>query len=174
MTQKSAARKERDAQAAEHKEHLKTNTAWADLEELYVSIATALARTWEHVVGQFSDEAVIRNTDPAKYKEIMALFQGLDSDVQSLVEELIAIHALHKDKTGGSRTDEDFTTTVTIYEQYHSVQERMAVLVMGNAQIILEHAARAITTTAVKELESEDPTNLDVNVVTDVQAKPVA
>lgn len=146
-------------------EILKSNNAWTDLEHLFQTLGGSLATLWGRVVQAWANPMLIDTMDKATYDEVNTLYAGLEADVLALADELKAIHALHLTKRGNSSTVEEFHETVDIYEKYHSVQERMGVLITTNAQTIMEHASTAVQKAAVLQDE------LNPDVVTDVQVK---
>lgn len=169
MTKKSEARVNRDLQAGketkEVKRMLQDNTAWTDLEEMFQRVAHAIVGLWQRILDTYNNPAVVLYTPPAQLAEVQALFAGMNSDVDSLTNELALIHQGHAHKRGASKTHEEFADTVSIYEQYVSLEARMQVLIVNNGQVIMEHAGAAIAKAAAAEQAQNS------EVVTDVQAK---
>ena len=154
MTKKSLARLERDRQAKEQAhqdaeskneldEFFQNNTAWTDIDEVYMSIANQIAGLYGTVLTAYNEPSVIANLDPAKFAESKALLRGLSSDVDVFTKELVALRENHKDKMGGAKTVEDFQMTVLIFEKYQELQVRFEGTTGRTIQHLIEEAAAA-------------------------------
>lgn len=194
MTQKSHARKLRDAQASKDTDELakffQENTAWDDLNEVYNAIGISIAERAGAAVAAHKNPVVLANLEAAKFNEIQSLLAGLSSDVNVFVNEMITIRAAHLGKTGGTRNVEEFQLSVQVYEKYQELATRFEGVCGRTIQSLMEDAAAALTRgqEVIQAAGAQDPTLLtdlaeaiaetepvsaaqDPNVVTDVEIK---
>lgn len=140
MTQKSFARKQRDAAKERAKEQLEDNKCWDDLNEIY-NEAARLLHSHAAIAGYASD------TDLHRYLPNPSLtvknLKSLGSDLRQLSEELKGIKAEHANKTGGSDDADEVMGTFSIFEKYNLFTERHNAVVLPTAYQIVEEFAQA-------------------------------
>lgn len=174
MTKKSAARLQRDAQAAAAarivkdaraaggKNGPKENTIWDDLNGTYSACAQAL--------GQHAGIALMLNRKEVFpfLKDPHTLAQNisaLSNDLRALNQELKEIKAQHADKTGGTLDPDEVIRSIQIFEQYNLFLERHQAVIMPVAMHILEEFGaaevafnQAVATPSIQE-QAQDVTN---------------
>lgn len=176
MTKKSAARLARDAAASQNQDELskffKINTAWDDLQDVYVSVATLIAESYAAVLGVYNDPVVLSNLGAEKYGETQNLLRGLASDVDVFVKDLTHIRSTHADKKGGSTSVEDFQMTVSTFEEYEAIRNRWEGVTGRTIQNLMADAAEAAARAAdILKAATTIPAAQDITVVTDVEVK---
>jgi len=140
MTQKSHARKMRDAAKERAKEQLATNTCWDDLNGIYQDTARLL-HSHTNIASFAADRDLHRYLQNPTLT--VANLKSLGRDLRQLSQELANIHAEHAGKTGGSDDVDEVYSTFSIFEKYNLFTERHNAVVMPTAYQIVEEFAQA-------------------------------
>lgn len=188
MTQKSYARKLRDAQEKQAELQKKAdearrqeaiamirrgdNTCWDDLRAIH-SDCQALLMQHVNIGRELNDKELLACVDD--HKALVVKINSLAADLRQLNGELKEIFAQHEDKNGGVDDPDVLMVTYKIFEQYNLFQERHQAVVMPTVHHILEQinaGEQRLLAKKAAEKAAEEATN--PNVVTDVAFTEVA
>lgn len=115
MTKKSLNRQMRDKQKVDEAANFDNNQCWDDLNAIYNDSARMLHQ-------HSSITGFLRNTELMKHVTDISLLSRLGkqlaADLSYTNEELAALHALHKDKTGSAEEMEILLQCLEIYQRY--------------------------------------------------------
>ncbi len=109
---------------------------WEDLESIYIECAKGVidvAQSVNHTYDSFKEHPQI----PIPHGATTAI-NGISRDLSQLTDELVKIHADHKDLKGPINTDEDFSKSVSITQDYIGFQERFKTAILPPLSIISE------------------------------------
>lgn len=163
MTKKSQARLARDAY-----KNSAENNCWDSLNEIHGACVTSITEANNNLVAVYGVDGVIA-TIPDKVNVKIAM-KGLTQDLSGFSTELAGIHALHSDRTGGFKDQDDFILSIGIFEKYKDYQMRYDALILPNAEFLLEQAGLAFN--ALQRIAAGlPPEEQDPTVVTDVEVK---
>lgn len=176
MTQKSEARKARDAQAKQYEQMKKTNNCWDELQQLATKCADMMVTTNSHLAEIYKTPGLVNFLPNAN--EVKTMLRGLSTDLLSFREELSRIYAAHNTRTGGFKDENDFAESISVYEQYVAFQTRYESVVSPTVQYLLEQAAiaeqniyNAVQITQQTDEEKAKAELVDPNVVSDAVVK---
>lgn len=157
MTKKSAARMQRDA-------YRKNNTAWSDIEQLYQSNAALLSTISSQVAKFFAIEGVGAFL-PADHRiSTVTAIRTLATDVSAFQEDLEKIHAVHANRTGPLKPEEDVVDVIRLSEAYINHENQVNAIVTPTYHYLLSIMERVETAAALAatpaEATSETPTTV--------------
>jgi hypothetical protein len=147
MTQKSAARKERDA----HKNEMPANNAWGDLLVLRNTMLNALGVANSHLRDFCRDESMVPYLE-----NVTAFNEAVIAHAQDLtvfIGDIDKVFELHKDKDGAAKSEAEIFEALRIGEQYSMVQSRYDGVGVPSAQ----HIAKMIDDAHKRRFEAEKP-----------------
>lgn len=170
MTKKSYARQQRDQATKKLNEERKSNTAWDELKGLHGSILEMVIKTSSEITSMFSIPELHRFLD--NHKETSSLIKCLADDTMQISQELKNIFELHKDKSGGWNTDEEYFATLQIYESYSSLFNKLHGVVLPNFEQLSTQYLNAVNkaNTYLEEAKKQEDLT-DPDVITDVEPK---
>lgn len=169
MTKKSTARKTRD-------EYKKSNTAWDDLNGIYFETNKLLNTVRTQVNDFFEIEGVSDFVPMSEKSKASAALQSFHADIGVFDGDLVKIHNGHAGKSGPLQPDESIMSVIELSEAYINYQTRFDAIVTPTYTYLLsvmqmvEKNASAVEQAGIAKKAAE----LDVQIVTDVEAKPVA
>lgn len=159
---------------------LPENSHWDEAESFYVNtvagILSANEQTASHLAALLAEPSTRE-----KYlndQRLALLVNALNTDIQSTLGRLNAVHAQHEGKVGGSKTTEEIAQAIGLFGQYSDILEIYNTLIMPTVSEILSHTGgiEEIQSAAREEViqksleaqmsrikEAQDP-----NVITDV------
>jgi hypothetical protein len=109
---------------------------WEDLEGIYVECAKGvidIAKSVNHTYESFKEHPEI----PIPHGAATAI-NGISRDLSHLTDELVKIHKDHRDLQGPIRTDEAFSRSVSITQDYIGFQERFKTAILPPLSVISE------------------------------------
>lgn len=109
---------------------------WEDLEGIYVECAKGvidIAQSVNHTYESFKQHPEI----PIPHGAATAI-RGISKDLSHLTDELIKIHNDHRGLQGPINTDEDFSRSVSITQDYIGFQERFKTAILPPLSVISE------------------------------------
>lgn len=159
---------------------LPENSHWDEAETFYTSTVSGILSANEQTAGHLAQ--LLTNPETReKYnndQRLAVLVNALNTDIQSTLNRLNAVHDQHAGKVGGSKTTEEIAKAIDIFGQYSDILEIYNTLIMPTVSEILTHTGgvEEIQTAAREEIiqksletqmerlkEAQDP-----NVITDV------
>lgn len=147
MTQKSYARRQRDAAAAQ----LQDNKCWDELNQIYESSRVMLYQhSTIHAMAQNKQllSCLVDATSTANNIRI------LTNDLKSMNDQLNAIRAKHAGKFGGSTNPDEVWSSIMIGQEYAQLVETHTAVVQPTVFKILEDFQQAEIRLAEKLRES--------------------
>lgn len=158
------------------------STDWDSLKDISNKMATGVISI-SSSVNSILMAPVIEDTPEVKNAHLLKKFsptpkdfdlslQCMAKDVKEISEEIKSIRAMHDDKSGTSNDPNHFIESVSIYERYMAVGEKISTQLMMTAAEVadqMDHAHEAMIQ-HFKE-QSEQASMQDVSVISDVQFK---
>ncbi|MEG3033881.1 MAG: hypothetical protein RR877_00105 [Aurantimicrobium sp.] len=179
MTKKSYGRMQRDLQEAKTKsaqkmraDYFKKNTGWDDAKELYDSNCRMVIGTGETIRQGYSDKNIFRFFNSQETIEVNAAINGMNKDLQMFADELARIGQQHISKTGQVTSDDDFNFILELGQSYSDFATRFSAVVSQNQRFLTDKLGIALGRRQEAEAAAAQAAAQDVNVVTDVEAKP--
>lgn len=136
MTQKSLARRQRDAAAAQ----LQDNKCWDELNQIYESSRIMLYQHSTISALAKNQNLLACLPNPSSTANNIRI---LGNDLKSLNDQLTAIHAKHAGKTGGSTNPDEVWGTIVIGQEYAQLVETHTSVVQPTVFKILEDFQQA-------------------------------
>lgn len=127
---------------------------WEDLEGIYVECAKGvidIAQSVNHTYESFKEHPEI----PIPHGAATAI-SGISRDLTRLTDELVKIHSDHRDLQGPIKTDEDFSRSVSITQDYIGFQERFKTAILPPLSVISEALLKRAD--LIKKQEEDKPT----------------
>lgn len=150
MTQKSAARKARDAAR-------KNDTSWSDIEALYVTNRGLLGTVTDQVSKFFSIEGVVSFIPQAERQKTISAIRTLGEDVKAFMEDLNKIHATHAGRTGALKPEEDIMQVIELSEAYIKHEMQVNAIVIPTYHYLLSVMAEVERKSAELASKAEVP-----------------
>ncbi len=184
MTQKSLARRQRDALAKDKApdddplhvldELYKNNTSWDELKELYMVNAKQLAGTYDALIQLYKTPGLIKYLENSEHKQTMILFNGIRRDFDQLSKDLINIYSTHKDYSGGVKNDEELARSIGVFENYNNYVVRYDALIRPIYDELVMKAGVAIEKiNTIVQAQKQAQEDQDIAVVKDVEYRDV-
>jgi hypothetical protein len=143
---------------------------WEELEELYNVVAGGLidqAISVNQAIGLFKQYAVSMNS------ELTITIQGLTRDIETMTQELMAIHKHHVGKVG-KVGDDDISAFLTLGSDYKTAADRIQSLLVSPMLTVTEHLIEMQTQLQAKVEEDKKMKDLvDPTVISDAIVKTV-
>ena len=179
MTKKSYGRMQRDLQEAKTKsaqrmraDYFKKNTGWEDTRDLYNSACQMVIGTGETIRQGYSDKNIFRFFNSQETIEVNAAINGMNKDLQMFAEELASMGQRHLSRSGAVTNDEDFSIILELGQNYSDFTTRFSAVVSQNQRFLTDKLGIALGRRQEAEAAAAQAAAQDVNVVTDVEAKP--
>lgn len=178
MTKKSAARLERDKEAADNKKaytHAKeTNKCWDELKGLANKCADMMITTNVQLAEIYKTENIALFLDNPD--EVKTVLRGLAGDLTTFREDLARIYNAHSSRSGGFTNEDDFAVSISIFENYHAFQTKYDAVISPSVHYLLEQAGIAEEKIkqrylALQEEKQAEVELLDPTVVSDAVVK---
>lgn len=141
---------------------LKTNKCWDELELLHGATVGLFFSTKE-IVPILKDEKLMSLMEDRQDIENTA--ECIAKDISSLKDNLIAINAKHRGKTGGTRNEDQLLEAAMIGQEYIDVAETFNSIVTPNIMKIAECAQVAINKHESNNAEPETKTEVPLEDV---------
>lgn len=161
MTQKSAARKQRDTTEKALKND--QTAGWDDLKGMYETSAEAMVIANEQLLKLFKIPGILNFIPNAKDTGVM--LRGLDKDLKFFSEELSDIYKTHSHRSGKADDGSAMAAVFTTFERYMNWKSRYDATVMPTVIILAEQGGLAV------QALTDALNKADVNTVTDVIVK---
>ena len=109
----------------------------------------------------YSDPTVFENLNRTEVIEVNTGIKGLNRDLEIFTDQLLKIKALHEDRSGGVKDDDEFLTAVNIADQYSTHTNNFQAVVTPNHRFLVSKLATAIERRDPKEptTEAKEATN---------------
>lgn len=177
MTKKSLGRLQRDQEKLQQQQAMEkfhkdkeVNKAWDELKGIHQQLLSTIMGISTEVGNMFSIPEI--NNFLENTKETVDLIRCLSDDTKSLSTRIASVYESHKDKTGGWTTEDEFFSTVQIFEQYHAINSEISGLIFPNYQILANHYTTAVVR-AEEIVKSKNAENAltDPTVISDIVPK---
>ena len=148
MTQKSLARRQRDAEKAQNAKDLAdyraNNAAWSDLDQLYQANKGLLAVVTEQVSKFFSipDVAAFLPTDHRA--STVSAIRTLQQDVNAFATDLDKIYSTHAGRSGPLQPNEDLAKVIELSEAYILMESQINAIVTPTYHYLLSIMERVV------------------------------
>jgi hypothetical protein len=177
MTKKSLGRLQRDQEKLQqdqamvkfHKDK-EVNKAWDELKDIHQQLLISIMGISTEVGNMFSVPEInnfLENTN-----QTVDLIRCLSDDTKTLSTRIASIFESHKDKSGGWTTEDEFFSTVQIFEQYHAISSEISGLIFPNYQILAnQYTAAVVRAEEIVKKENDAKALTDPNVISDIVPK---
>ncbi len=156
MTQKSDARKARDAHEKLMKQEPIENQCWDDLKNIYTKCQIGLNNTVQRVTALYSIEGL--GAAVPNRQEVAVQLRGLARDRDEFQKELSAIYSLHADRSGGSEDSYLNRESLDIFESYRNWQSKFEAVFVPTVEqliaVVAEIGARYVQSQQTTETEA--------------------
>lgn len=122
------------------------NRGWDDLNKTARAIRISLPKPFLAIHETLSNTAIKDNLDPVKVKKIVVLLRTLQEDTGFFIETSDKISSLHKDKSGGWKTDKDLMEILERSEQHRQLQTQAEAIITPTYQALVQECLVAETT----------------------------
>ena len=170
MTQKSEARKARDAEAKAKTDHYKNNNCWDELNGIYEKCGHALIGVARLLSSVNEIPEITSYFDPRDAGTTISALNALRSDLNTFTTELAGIGNLHRHLKGGARDEDSFIQMTGIYDSYTNFQARYSQIIDPNFYIVSEQVNIALQR---MEAAQAAAAATDPAVVTDAVARDI-
>ena len=126
------------------------NRGWDDLNKTAREIRVSLPKPFLAIHETLSNKAIKDNLDPTKVKKIVVLLKTLQEDTGFFIETSDKISSLHKNKSGGWKTDNDLMQILECSEQHRKLQAQAEAIITPTFQALAQECL--VAETAVSEL----------------------
>ena len=120
--------------------YLETNNSWDELLTLHANFVVLLRTHAAHSVSARNKELMTRVSNIPQY---ITCLKALLTHMRLLSSELKDLYNLHKDMSGGARTQEEVMRNVDIYGMYILFQERHEAILVPTSNILCELVSEA-------------------------------
>ena len=171
MTKKSVGRMQRDAEkklttekgVSAASDIQSNNTCWDDLNSMYSSMCQLLCS--HTALSEFTNNAELMSAVINK-ELLISNINILSNDLNSMNIELINIHDMHKNMSGGTKDPDMLMYSIGIFEHYNLFMEKHDAVILPTAYSIIAQLDEA-----EKLLMAADKINselTDPNVISDI------
>lgn len=162
MTKKSQSRIQRDIAKKELEDLKKNNNAWDDLQVIYINSKNQISVIGQEIINLFSIKEIYNYLEN---RELTAnMIRCLSQDITSVTNDLEAIYSSHKDKTGQWVDEDDFISSLSIFEAYTALQARVEGTILPNIVELTKQFDNAVET-----IKKDSQSSNEVNGVVDVK-----
>lgn len=173
MTKKSHARLVRDGKMkdarTEAASQIQGNAIYDDIREVYTNCAKTLI-SYNEALAVVCEPSLIPHMDDSQKQKIVLLTNSIKNDIDVFVNDLVAINAPFKDKTGGEPKVEDFLETIGVIDQFAEFVGRCK----GTLDPTFASLAAEVSIIVDSLPTKKEEDLLDVNVVSDAEVKTAA
>lgn len=162
-----------------YQEYYDTNKSWDDLENLYKANASMLANNFSQLISLYKTPEMITFLESEDFTETKVMFSGVQKDFEEMSNRLVSIHDKHKGLTGGVTNEQEFNSSLLIFEEYNDFTEKYSALITPTYNSLMEKAGVALgkikeaTDNVLKTAIAEQASSLENNEPIDVPFKEV-